>query len=340
MEQVRAQLKLLFGTQSEVAILTASGTGGMEAAVTSLLRKSDRVLVVDAGKFGSRFAKMTQAFGLSTDVITVEWGQAVQIEQIKKAMSGGHSALCIQMSETSTGTLHPIKEIGTWLKQNFPRCLLIVDGITAVGAMAVPMDEWEIDALISGSQKALMLPPGLAFVAPSAKAKEAMKVADLPQFYFSLKRELEQIEENQTAFTPAISLVVALKEALDMLMSEGLEKVYERHATLAAATRKALSQLGLKPASASPSVACSAFFLPASIDGKAFLKSIRERYGFLIAGGQDAWEGKAIRLSHLGYYTAFDLMNAITAIGLELQRSKISVDLPKALQEFIATAKL
>ncbi len=334
--ELRVQLKSLFGTKNEVAILSSSGTGGMEAALTSLLRKSDRVLVVDGGKFGARFAKMSHAFGLSTDVVKVEWGSAVTIAQIEKAMNGGHAALCIQMSETSTGTQHPIREIAQWLKKNHPKCLLIVDAITAVGAMHVPMDEWQIDALISGSQKALMLPPGLAFVAVSDHAKAAMKLSDLPKFYFDLQKELQQIEQNQTAFTPAISLILGLKESLAMLSEEGLENVYKRHLGIAEATRKALQHLGLKLASSSPSVACTAAYLPEKLDGKAFLKKIREQHGFLIAGGQDDWEGRVLRLSHLGYYSAFDLMNAVAAIGAELRRAGHSPNTSKATEEFLS----
>ncbi|MDB5037534.1 MAG: Class aminotransferase [Bacteriovoracaceae bacterium] len=338
--KVRDQLKKVFQTKNEVIILTTSGTGAMEGALSSSLKKTDRVLVVNAGKFGERFEKLSKALGLETDVIQIEWGKSVTPAQIEAKLDKKYAALCIQASETSTGTLHPIEAISKVLQKKSPETLLIVDGITAVGAMNIPADEWKIDILISGSQKAFMLPPGLAFASISEKALEKMKSSDIPKFYLDFQREHKSILENQTAFTPAISLVVALHEALTMLLDEGLPLVFSRHEKLAESSRAALKALGLTLASEAPSVACTAAFLPNSINGKTFLKNIRDKYGFTIAGGQDEWEGKAIRLSHLGYYTAFDLMNAIAAMGRELNREGIKSDTAKALSVFMDTYDL
>jgi aspartate aminotransferase-like enzyme len=308
----------------------------MEGAMCSSLKKSDRVLVVNAGKFGERFEKIALAYELETDVIRVDWGKPVQIAQIEEKLgSKTYAALFVQSSETSTGTLHPVQEISKAIERLSPDCLLIVDGITSVGASDIPCDQWKIDILVSGSQKAFMLPPGLAFAAVSPKALQRMKFSNLPKFYLDFQREHKNILENQTAFTPSISLVVALSVALDMLLEEGLPNVFRRHEKLAASTRLALRALGFTLASSAPGVACTAAFLPAGIDGKKFLRALRERYDFTVAGGQDQWEGKAIRLSHLGYYSPFDLLNAITAISRELLRQGCQNDTAKALQIFL-----
>jgi aspartate aminotransferase-like enzyme len=339
-EDVRAKLKSIFQTKNEVLILTSSGTGAMEASIASL-KKSDRVLVIMGGKFGERFEKLSKAFGLATDVIQVEWGKSVSINEIESKISANtYDALAIQASETSTGTTHPISEISKLLQKKSPNTLLMVDGITAVGAMDIAADRDQIDFLISGSQKAFMLPPGLSFVSVSAKALNRMKDSDLPKFYFDLEREHKNILENQTAFTPNIALVMALRESLTMLLEEGLSNVFSRHMKLAEASRKALQALGFQLASEAPSVACTAAFFPKSTDGKKLLSNLRERYGFTIAGGQDQWEGKALRLSHLGYYSPFDLLNAIAALGRELNRQGVASDTARALSIFMDTYDL
>lgn len=334
-EDLRIRLKELWQTSNEVLILTASGTGAMEAALSSCLRSSDRILTVNAGKFGERWAKIGRAYRLPTDEIQIPWGHPVRIEDLEKRMTEAHSALLMTSSETSTGTQHPIDEVAQWMKKKFPRCLFVVDGMTSVGASPTKTDEWGVDLFISGSQKALMLPPGLAFVSVSKKAIERMSTSDLPRFYLDLKREHEALLQNQTAYTPNINLCFALQVALQLLFEEGLTNVYSRHERLAKASRASLQTLGLELASKAPSVACSAAFLPKEIDGKSLLKLIREDYGFTIAGGQDQWEGRAIRLSHLGYYSPFDLMNALTALGCGLRRQGFLCDTSKALKTFI-----
>ena len=336
---VREKLKQVYQTKNEILILTSSGTGAMEGAISSLLKKTDRVLVINGGKFGERFAKITKAFNLATDVINVEWGKPVTLSQIQSKLTLDHAAICFQASETSTGTAYPLKEIMNFLK-DFPNCLSIVDGITAMGAMKIPTDEWNIDVMISGSQKAFMIPPGLAFASISPKAIDRMKTSDLPRFYMDFQKEYKAIQGNQTAFTPNTSHVVALSEALQMMLEEGLENLYQRHERLAKSTRASLATMGLKLASESPTVACSAAFLPQGMDGKAFLKKIRTAYGFTIAGGQDQWEGKVIRVSHLGYYTPFDLISALTAISRQLLKEGFKTDTAKALQIFMDTYEL
>ncbi len=329
-------LQKIFETNSDVLILTASGTGALEAAVVSLHKRDDRVLVVDGGKFGERFHKITKSFGLETDIIKVDWGKAVSLADIEAALlKKKYASVCVQACETSTGTNHPVAEISALLQRSHSETLLIVDGITAVGAMPLSMDALKIDVLISGSQKAFMCPPGLSFVGLSSRAIDRLSASDIPKFYFDLSKELKSQRAGQSAYTPSTSLIEGLIAAMEILTDEGLKNVHERHQRLAQATRLALQALGFRLASENPAVACTAVFFPEGIDGKNFLKNIRERYGFTIAGGQDHWEGKVLRLSHLGYYTPFDLLNAITAIGCELKRQKVDVDFSKAVQIFV-----
>lgn len=318
-------------------ILSSSGSGGMEAAVRSVLKKSDSILVVDAGKFGDRFAQIAESYGIKTDRLKLEWGQAVSVEDLEKAVTKKTTAVLLQHSETSTGVLHPLEEISKWLKKNHPDCLLIVDAITSIGAMPFEMDAWNVDVAVTASQKALMLPPGLSFISLSNRAEKRMSESDLPGFYFQLKRDLEAIRKNQTAFSPAISLVFGLQESLRMIFDEGLESVFRRHRKLAESTRKALPLLGLKLATNSPTLACSAAFFPEGVDGKKLLKNIKAQTGFHIAGAQDFWEGKVVRVSHLGYYSPYDLIVCLTALGRELERAGAKAKTSESLQVFMDT---
>ncbi len=340
LKSVQPGLQKLFGTKQDVMILTASGTGGMEAAVTSLFSPNDSVLVVEAGKFGARFAKLSSAFGLKADVLKIQWGQSASSDQVIQALKPSHKALFIQHSETSTGVLHPLDQILPRVRKEFPECWIVVDGITSIGAMEFKMDEWGVDAAVTASQKALMLPPGLAFVSLSARAEKALDSARLPKFYFDLKRELTSLRNQQTGFTPSTCLIQALKESLRMLEEEGLSKTFERHQRLAHATREALKAMGIELAAHHPSVACSAAYFPKGIDGKALLKTIKSNTGFHIAGAQDEWEGKVFRVSHLGYYSAFDLLSCLAALGRELDRSGFKNPTEKALKVFMDSAPI
>ncbi len=340
MAECQRGLQKLFGTQEPIVTLTSSGTGGMEAVIRSCLQPSDKVLAVNAGKFGERFLQLTDAFGLKVDELKLPWGKSVSVSALKKALKPEHTCLLIQHSETSTGTLHPLSEIAAWLKKEQPKTLLFVDAITSIGALPFQMDEWGVDATVTGSQKALMLPPGLSFVALSPRARKRAKTPSLPGFYFDLNREFESQVKGQTGFTPSVSLIVALKESLRLLEEEGLSHVFERHQKLAAATRHAVVAMGLELASELPSVACTAIKAPEGVKIKEILKTIEETHGFRIAGAQGEWEGKAFRISHLGYYSPFDLLSALTALGGELGRAKVKVDLMKALKVFIDELEL
>lgn len=318
--EVRESLRWVFQTKQEVIMLTATGTGAMDAAVANLFRRGDKVITVNGGKFGERWTKIAQAFELGVLEIKLPPGEPLDPALLKEicAENPDAKAILFQASETSTGCQMPVKPIVDIAKEF--KMLSVCDAITALGVFNLPMDAWGIDVLITGSQKAMMIPPGLAFIALSDLAWAATKTANLPKFYFNLTQELKAHQTNQTAWTPAISLIMGLNESLKMMREEGLEKIFERHALLAAATRNAVKALGLEILSRkSPSGAVTAVLVPSSIqDGKKIPKLMRDTYGVTIAGGQDELEGKIFRLSHFGYCSHFDITTGISCLELVL----------------------
>jgi len=318
--EVRQGLRELFGTAQDVLILAASGTGAMEAAVVNCFAPGDKVIFVNGGKFGERWGKLATSFGLKPVELKVEWGQAVRVEAVKAALAEHPDArgVLVQASETSTTALHPIEEIAALTRAG--DALLVVDGITAVGVYDVPMDRWGIDVLITGSQKAMMLPPGLAFLALSERAwARVAQSGGCPRFYFDLARERDNQAKNTTAWTPAISLIFAAAEALRMMREEGFANVYARHARLARATRAAAATLGLRLiAPDAPSPAATGMFLPAGVDGGKLHNYLRDKMGVAFAGGQDQLKGKVLRIAHLGYMGAFDTICAVAALEMAL----------------------
>ena len=329
---VQQGLRELFGTREDVLVLAASGTGAMEGSVTNLCSPGDEVIVVNGGKFGERWTKICQTYGVTVREIRVEWGRAVAPQMVETALHEFPKARAVYMqaSETSTCALHPVAEIAKLTRTR--DTLLVVDGITAVGVLPLPMDALGIDVLVTGSQKALMLPPGLAFVALSKRAWAAADVAKLPRFYFDFKRERKGVAEKSTAWTPAISLVNGLKTALEMMRAEGWEQIYARHDRLARATRAGAQALGLSLlAPESPSPAATAVNLPASVDGSALFRYLRDKMHVTFAGGQDQLKGKIIRLAHLGYVGAFDIVVSIAALELGLKHFGASVELGRGV---------
>jgi aspartate aminotransferase-like enzyme len=329
---VQQGLRELFGTKEDVLVLAASGTGAMEGSVTNLCSPGDEVIVVNGGKFGERWTKICQTYGLTVREIRVEWGRAVAPQMVQTALDEFPKARAVYMqaSETSTCALHPVAEIAKLTRTR--DTLLVVDGITAVGVLPLPMDTLGIDVLVTGSQKALMLPPGLAFVALSKRAWAAADVAKLPRFYFDFKRERKGVAEKSTAWTPAISLINGLKAALDMMRAEGWERIYARHDRLARATRAGAQALGLSLlAPESPSPAATAVNLPATVDGSALFRYLRDQMHVTFAGGQDQLKGKIIRLAHLGYVGAFDIVVSIAALELGLKHFGASVELGRGV---------
>jgi aspartate aminotransferase-like enzyme len=319
-DEARQGLKKLFGTKNDVLMLASSGTGAMEASIANLFSPGDKVLVVNGGKFGERWLNIANAYGLSPVEMKVTWGQAVKVAEVETQLKANPDirAVMIQASETSTTVLHPVKEIAQ-ITRNGP--LLIVDGVTAVGVVPMPVDEWGLDVLVTGSQKALMLPPGLGFIALSDRAWESTKQAKLPRFYFDLNLERKNQQKGSGAFTPAVSLIFGARAALEMIEREGIENVYARHARLCRATRAGARALGLKLlAPDNPSPAATGIYLPAGIDADQVLDYLRDKMNITLAEGQDQLKGKAIRVAHVGYMGAFDVITAIAALEMALRK--------------------
>lgn len=325
-EEARQGLKRLFGTQNDVLMLASSGTGAMEAAAANLFSPGDKVLVINGGKFGERWLNIANAFGLSPIEMPVPWGQAVKVADVEKQLKANPDiqGVMIQASETSTTVFHPIQEIAK-LTKNGP--LFLVDGVTAVGVTPVPLDEWGLDVLVTGSQKALMLPPGLGFIALSDRAWEKTKKAKLPRFYFDLNLERKNQQKGSGAFTPAVSLIFGVRASMQMMQREGLNNVYARHDRMCRATRAAANALGLKLlAPDSPSAAATGIYLPEGVDADAVLEYLRDQMNITLAEGQDQLKGKVIRIAHIGYMGAFDVITAIAALEMALR--KFGVEIP------------
>ncbi len=312
-------LKETFKTRNDIFILTSSGTGAMEAAVVNLLSKGDKALCVCGGKFGERWSEICQAYAIETEVIDVEWGEAVSPQIIEEKLKADENikAVFTTLCETSTATSCDIKAIGS-IVSNY-KCVLVVDAISALGAVDFKADEWGVDIVVCGSQKGLMLPPGLAFISMSPKAYLLMDKANLPCYYFDLRKAKKIIDKPDTPFTPSVSLIVALKEALGLMKKEGLETRLEKFSLYAEAIKKAAVALGLSIFSKSPSDALTAITLPADIDGVKLVKTMRDTHGIGIAGGQGKLKGRIIRIAHMGYIDAKDIIVAIFALEKTLK---------------------
>ncbi len=338
--EIREGLKYLFQTKNEVLIFTSSGTGAMEGAVSNILSKGDKAIVVRGGKFGERWGEICKAYGIEFIPIDVEWGRAVDPKGIKELLESDPSirAVYTQASETSTGVRHPIQAIADLVKRYEDR-VIVVDAITGIGVFNIPTDAWRLDVVISGSQKALMLPPGLSFAALSDKAWKLVEKSNLPKYYFDFKKELKNTKKNQSSYTPAISLFVGLKETLHMIRKEGLETVFHRHEKLAEATRHAVKALGLELyAPDSPSNAVTAVKIPEKIDGEKLKDLFFEKFGITVAEGQDRAKGKIIRIAHLGYYERLDMVMVISALEMLLKEMGYSFQLGtgvKAAEEIL-----
>ena len=320
-DSAKKGLQWLYQTKNDVLILCSTGTGGMVGAVNNFFDHGDRVLVINGGKFGERWVKICQAYGLKVEEIIVEWGYAVKPEIVGERLKRDQTikGVFVQASETSTGVCHDIKALASIVKRH-EDTLFIVDAISALVAHDLRTDEWGIDVMVGGSQKGVMLPPGLAFVSVSERAWEKAETSKLPKFYFNFKKERENLAKNQTNFTSAVTLIIGLNESLKMLRAEGLENVFKRHERLANATRKAVQALGLELYSKeSPSNSVTAIMAPPGIDGQAVYKNLREKHGITVAGGQGKAKGKIFRIAHLGYTGRFDVIIAIAGIEMVLK---------------------
>jgi aspartate aminotransferase-like enzyme len=320
LDSAKKGLQWLYQTKNDVLILCSTGTGGMVGSVNNFLNPGDDALVVNGGKFGERWTKICQAYGMKVEEIVVEWGHAVKPEQVEAALRKNPKikAVFVQATETSTGVNHDVKALAGIVKKT--DALFVVDAISALVAHDIRTDEWGIDVLVGGSQKGVMLPPGLAFVSVSDKAWKAADGAKAPKFYFDFKKERENLTKNQTNFTSAVSLIIGLNECIKLLQAEGLENVFKRHERLAKATRAAAAALGLPLfPKENPSTSLTAIEAPAGVDGQAIYKNLREKYGITGAGGQDKLKGKVFRIAHLGYADTFDVITAVAGIEMVLK---------------------
>jgi len=314
-------LKYVFQTEGDVLLFACSGTGVMEAAIVNCFSAGDTVIVCRNGKFGDRQKKIAETYGLTVVDLQYAWTEVVRPDDVAKALAEHPEArgVIVTQSETSSGVLNDVKAIGE-IVGPLEDVVLIVDSITGIGAVECKTDEWNLDVVMTGSQKGLMLPPGLAACTVSKKAWKAYERSTLPKFYFDWKSYAKNVEKDTTPFTPAVTLVLGLNESLKMIREEGLENTIARHAMLAEATRKGCEALGMKifaPAEGRGS-AVTPVWVPEGVDGKKVVSILKNKYGVTIAGGQDDYAGKIIRIGHLGYFGQFDIITTLTALEMTL----------------------
>ncbi len=314
---VTADLKKVFQTKNDVLLLTGSGTGGLEAAVVNMLSPGDKVLSVSIGVFGDRFAAIAKEFGADVVSLKVEWGKAADPDAVKKAIKDnpGIKAVLVTHNETSTGVTNDIEAISRVVKDAGK--LFIVDAISSLGSINLPVDDWRCDVVITASQKGWMVPPGMAMVSVSPEAWQAHAAAKMPRFYWDFTRAKKNFDEKkENPWTPAISIVYAFNVALKMMLKEGIENIFERHARIGKMTRDGIKKLGL-PLFADPSHASNtvtAVGIPAGLDGKKLRQVLREKYKVVLAGGQQTLDGKIFRIGHLGMVDEKDIREVLTAI--------------------------
>jgi len=306
--RVQGYLQELYSTKGPVLVFASSGTGAMEASIVNLHSKGDEVLVIRGGKFGERWGKICEAYDLKPLYIDVNWGDPVDLVEIEKILKENKNikSVIMQYSETSTGTMNDIEAVSNITSGSDIK--LIVDAITALGVVPIKCDLWSLDAVVGGSQKSLMLPPGLAFLWFSEKAWKAAETADLPRFYFNALSELKALKNNTTAWTPAVSLIDGLHTSLKMMKEEGFDKLYARNQKLVKAIHTGLAALNIELFSKSPSVSVTAGVVPEGVDGKKLVSIMKDEYGVTIAGGQDHLKGKIFRVGTLGYVDASDIV--------------------------------
>ncbi len=314
-------LKYVFQTEGDALLFACSGTGVMESAIANCFCAGDTVIVTRNGKFGDRQKLIAEVYGLNVIDLAYGWTEVVRPADVAAALEAnpGVRGVIVTQSETSSGVLNDVKAIGEIVK-GYDECVLIVDSITGIGAVECKTDEWGLDVVMTGSQKGLMLPPGLAACTVSEKAWRAYERSTLPKFYFDWMKYKKNIEKDTTPFTPAVSLVLGLNVALGMIREEGLENTIARHSMLAEATRRGCEALGLSlfaPPEGRGS-AVTPVWVPEGVDGKAIVKTMKDRYGVTIAGGQDDYTGRIFRIGHLGYFGEFDIITTLAALEMTL----------------------
>ena len=323
--RVLSQLEEFVGTKNDVIILSSSGTGAMEAAVSNLTSPGDRVLVLSAGKFGERWSALAKAFGCEVDLVSEPYGKTFDLDKVKAALKLETRAVFVQANETSTGARHDMEALAKLLKDAHSEALLIVDGITGLGTTHLDMDATGIDVLIGGSQKAVMIPPGLSYLAVSQRAWDRMEATYNPRYYFDLRKERKNAKNGESAYTPAVALIAALGAALDWIaaqaatpenpagnLAEGRKKLVDNAETIAAMTRAAVEALGFKLFSDAPGAAATAVYAPEGVDSGVIVKELKLRFAAVITNGQGEMKGQIFRIAHLGF---FDYMDTIALIG-------------------------
>ena len=328
--RVIENLKYVFRTEQDIIIFASSGTGSMESAVVNLFSKGEKVIVVSTGNFGERWVQISDAFGLEVVKLQYDWGERSNIKDIKRIFDENPDAkgMLVTHAETSTGVVNDIKAMAQLTKGK--DTVLVVDSVSGLGACELKMDEWGIDVVVSGSQKALMAPPGLAFVSLSDKAWKFVEKSDLPKYYWDYKKYRLALQKAspQSPFTPAISTMLALGKSLQMIKDEGMENVWERHKFLAKAIREAAKAIGLELFAPDDDRANSvtAIKAPEGIDGQEIVKIMREKHGITIAGGQSKVMGKIFRIGHCGYYGKFDILQTVSALEMVLKELGLNIN--------------
>jgi aspartate aminotransferase-like enzyme len=341
-QKVLAQLKVFVGTENDVLLLSSSGTGAMEASVSNFTSPGDRVLVLSAGKFGERWVGLAKAFGLQADVLTAPYGETFDLAEVKKALKPEHRAVFVQASETSTAANHDVEGIAGLVKGT--ETLLIVDGITGLGTTHFDVDGWGIDVLIGGSQKAVMIPPGLAYLSVSEKAWAAAEKSTNPRYYFDLRKERKNAAKGESAYTPAVALIAGLGAALDYIAGQaggdleaGRKLLIDNAQLNAAATRAGLLALGFTLfAPKSPSAAATAVAVPEGLNSGDVVKALKTRFAAVTANGQGEMQGKIFRVAHLGY---FDYLDTIALLGAMEHIAKDTLKLPVVYGQAVAAAQ-
>lgn len=330
--QVTEGLKYVFGTKEDVFILTSSGSGAMETAIVNTLSAGDKVITINGGKFGERWGNICRAYGVEVKEIILEWGADFTPDQLAAELRAnpGVKAVFSTLSETSSGAIYDIKGYGEVVSPT--DAILVVDGISGLGATPCPMDEWKVDIMVSGSQKSFMIPPGLAYIAFSPKAWSLVGKAKLPRFYFDAGKAKKNLEKQTTPWTPAVSLIIQQKKALDIIRSMGLEKLLEHHRILGEATRRGVAALGLELLPKNPGNILTAVKTPAGLDGSKLVKTMQAKYKAYIAGAQDPNKGKFFRIAHLGYMGGFDVITALTSLEMTLANLGFSFEKGSAIK--------
>jgi aspartate aminotransferase-like enzyme len=329
MRETSEHLKYFYNTKNDVLIFSSSGTGAMEGAIANLVSPGERILVGTAGKFGERWLDIAKAYGIEAVKVEAPYGCPLPMEEFDRQLrsNGSFRAVFIQATESSTGVSHDVQTLGRMV-ENHPETALVVDAITGLGTTALEPDGWGLDVVIGGSQKALMVPPGLAFASVSEKAWKLIEKSKSPRYYFDFTRERKSQAKGETSYTPATTLVVSLHVALGYIRQMGRENLIGNAAMLALATRQAAQALGLKLfAQGSPANALTALCAPDGLDSGAVVKEMRQRFGAIIANGQGTMKGKIFRLAHLGYYDAPDLFAALAALEITLNKVGHKCDL-------------